>query len=230
MNSTISKIVFLALLLFAGRTASADTISYILGTGNSAITPAPYSPFYGSVLVNRTSTTTATITFTADAGYMIFDSGAAAVNLNATTWSLSSLSGTLFSGAATPQPTSGGSGQEDGFGNFNQTFTQMDGYNDAMTAFSFIVTDTSGTWSSAANVLTGNSQGNLVAAHIGICNVDPCTSGGAAGGFFSSTGFAGETGSVISPEPRSLWLLGTAFLILPVIGLRRKVMSASVAH
>src|SRR3569623_174387 len=79
-------------VLLAGRSAFADT-TYNLSLGNSAITPAPYNPFYGSVLVHLTSSTTATVTFTADAGYLFLDSSIADVNVNATSWTVSGLTG-----------------------------------------------------------------------------------------------------------------------------------------
>jgi hypothetical protein len=226
MNGKVAKLFLLALALFVGRSAFADTFTYQLGAGNSAITPAPYGLPYGTVLVNRTSTTTAVFTFTANSGYLFLDSGSAAVNINATSWTIGNISATLLTGAATPLPTNSGSGQEDGFGNFNQTLDQFDGFMDAMTTLSFTVTDTSGTWASVSNVLAANNNGNFVAAHVGVCNVKPCVTS-ANGGSFLSTGYASETGATNVPEPSSLWLLGSGFLALPAIARRLGLKSAA---
>jgi hypothetical protein len=222
MNGKVVKLFLMALVLSLGSYAFADTMTYQIGIGNSAITPATYGLPYGTVLVNRTSTTTAVFTFTANSGYLFLDSGIAAANINATTFSLSNITGTLFSGAATPLPASGGAGQEDGWGNFNLTLDQTDGYTDAMTTLSFTVTDVSGTWAAVSNVLAPNSLGNVIAAHVGICNTNPCSPGGAGGGFFNNTGFASETGATHDPvpEPSTLWLLGSGFLALPAIARR----------
>src|SRR5579864_4462340 len=83
MNGRVFKVFLMALVLFVGRNAFADTMTYQLGAGNSAITPATYGLPYGTVLVNRTSTTTAVFTFTANSGCLFLDSGIAAANINA---------------------------------------------------------------------------------------------------------------------------------------------------
>ncbi len=71
--------------------------------------------------------------------------------------------GTGFS----PGPYSdGGSGNVDGFGVFNQTINSFDGFPNSSDSISFVVTDTSGTWASASNVMTRNSGGFDAGAHI----------------------------------------------------------------
>ena len=61
-------VAVLFLLALGVPSASADTLDYTLTVGNSAI--SSFGP-YGTVDVNRTSNTTATITFTALTGFRL---------------------------------------------------------------------------------------------------------------------------------------------------------------
>ena len=92
----MGKIGCIAALLIAVASvglqqAKADTFSFNLGVGNPAISgyPGPYV----SVTVNRTNSTHATITFTSltAAGniYLMGDGSSVAVNVNATSWTVS---------------------------------------------------------------------------------------------------------------------------------------------
>src|SRR5215831_18808779 len=155
--------------LLAGSSAKADTISYSIGLGNPPI--AGYTGPYVGVLVNRTSATTADITFTSLSNgsetFLIGDGGTAAVNVNASSWLLGSILGTNVGTGFTPGPFSdGGSGTEDGFGSFNQTVNDFDGYSHTTTSLVFTLTNLSGSWASAADVLTPNASGYVAAAHV----------------------------------------------------------------
>src|SRR5262249_33919021 len=84
----INKLKYLLVVLIgiAGlglQHAKADTQSYTLTVGND---PGLGAGPFGTVLVNRTNANTATITFTAAAGYLFVDGGAVAVNVNASSW------------------------------------------------------------------------------------------------------------------------------------------------
>src|ERR1700732_1576273 len=78
-------IACIGFIAFTVQPTKADSITFNLTDGNSAISgyPGPY----GSVLVNRTSTTTATITFTSliNSGniYLFGDGSTVDVNVNA---------------------------------------------------------------------------------------------------------------------------------------------------
>jgi hypothetical protein len=188
MKRLVSAIAIAAAMgLMAGSSggARADTIDYILGIPNSGLSGSP-GP-YGTVEVNLTSSTTATITFTADSGFGLIDGGSAGVNVNATSFSFSGLTGTPAGNASL---TNGGSGNEDGFGSFNQTFDNKAGSASALTSLSFTLTDNSGTWASAANVLVNNAAGFLAAAHFNVlgsnCGGSPCTG-------FAANGVPGPT-------------------------------------
>src|SRR5205814_4694365 len=125
------------------RQAEADTVSFILGVGNPAISgyPGPYV----SVTVNRTNSTHATITFTSltSAGniYLMGDGSSVAVNVNATSWTVNNVTGSNSGTGFTPGPyTNGGSGNVDGFGVFNQTINSFDGFGHSSSTIRFTLT------------------------------------------------------------------------------------------
>lgn len=222
----IKSVVFAAALLLGATSAFADTFTSTLTKGNSDIsgTPGPY----GTVSVNRTSSTTAIITFTADSGFVFIDHGIGAVNLNALTWSISNISWTDLPGFGVSPAgftiTSSGSGTEDGWGTFNQTFDGIAGFTDGVNSFTFTATDTGGTWATAASVLIANSLGNDAAAHVAVCGnaTDTATGPCIAANGALSTGFAAEGAVVPTPEPASLGLLGTGLLAVSGMALRRR--------
>jgi hypothetical protein len=194
-----NKIKYIAagLVAVAGlgvQQAKADTFSFNLGVGNPAISgyPGPYV----SVNVNRTNSTHATITFTSltAAGniYLMGDGSSVAVNVNATSWTASNVTGSNSGTGFTPGPYSnGGSGNVDGFGVFNQTINSFDGFTHSSSTIRFNLTNTSGTWANVAAVLAANSGGSLAAAHIFV-TVSPANAGNGA----LCTGFAANGGQV----------------------------------
>jgi VPDSG-CTERM motif len=163
----MNKIKYIAAVLIAiaglgFQQAKADSVTYTLGTGND---PALGSGPFGTVQVSLDSTGfIATVTFTAASGYLFVDGGAVAVNVNGP-YTVSAY--TVTPVTANPV-TSDGSGQEDGFGTFNQVGSQANSSKGASTV-TFTLTNTSGTpWAGAGQVLTANNDGWLVAAHIQI--------------------------------------------------------------
>ncbi len=189
--------------------SKADTVSYYLGIPNTSGTP-PLSSFtgpYATALVNRTDSTHATITFTSLTNngniYLLGDGNSVAVNVNATSWTLGTITGSNAGTGFTPGTWSnGGAGNVDGFGSMNQTIDSFDGFTHSSDMISFTITDTSGTWASAANVLVANAAGFLAGAHIFVTSSPADASNRAL-----TTGDA-VNGSV--PEPGILILLGIA--------------------
>jgi len=167
------------------------------------------------VLVNRTTTTTATITFTSliNSGniYLFGDGSTVAVNVNAASWTLGTITGSNVGTGFSPGPFSdAGSQNVDGHGIFNQTIDSFAGFTHSSDTVSFSLSDTSGTWTSAANVLAANSHGFLAAAHIFVTEFPADASNGAL-----ATGFAAGV-----PEPGTVGLV--ALGALGLLGAVRK--------
>lgn len=185
--------------------ASADTI-YTLNLANSGL---PYTGPYASADVHLTNSTHATVTFTSDTTngitFLLAGQGAAGVNVNAASWTLSNITFAQLPGFTTSILSNAGAGNEDGFGSFNQRITGFDGYTHADTMISFVLTDNSGTWANSASVLTPNASGHSVAIHGFACDA-PCTPREGA----LSTGYAtnGPPDRKV-PEPSTILLVGT---------------------
>jgi len=221
-----------ALALSAGVASAAFDFQLFLGNpGGISGFPGPYA----NVDVNLTDPTHATITFTSltNSGniYLFGDGGSVAVNVNATSWTLSNITGSNSGTGFTNLPgdyTNGGAGNEDGFGSFNQTINTFDGFTHSTDTMSFVLTNTGGTWANDQAVLTDNiagannsPDGSLAAAHIFVTPFPAVQSNGAiATGFAASNPGGGGPGNFI-PEPGSLALLGVAMLGLGAVTRRR---------
>jgi hypothetical protein len=218
------KYIVLVLIAIAGlglQQAKADTFSFNLGVGNPAISgyPGPYV----SVTVNRTSSTTATITFTslsaAGNAYLMGDGASVAVNVNATSWTLGTITGSNGGTGFSPGPYSnGGSGNVDGFGVLNQTINSSAGFTHSSNTISFTLTNTSGTWGTAASVLVANANGAMAAAHIFVTKLPVKSINGAL-----ATGFAANGGSQVPDGGATVMLLGVA---LGALGVVRRYLSS----
>ena len=212
--------VLIALTCLGLQQAKADTFSFNLSVGNPAVSgyPGPYA----SVTINRTSSITATITFTSltKSGniYLMGDGGSAAVNVNATTFTVGTITGTNSGTGFTPGPYSTSSGNSDGFGSFNLSIDSFDGFTSSADTISFTLTNTSGTWSSASQVLIANASGALVAAHIFVTASPADASAGAL-----ATGYAANGGATVPDGGTTVMLLGAA---LGALGMARRYLKS----
>jgi PEP-CTERM motif len=229
-KTAVCATVLAAIFVLSATAAKADSITYSLSQGNTSLSPYP-GP-YGQVTVTLTSTTTATITFDScgpdgddvcsNSSYLFVMGGAnaAGVNVNSTSWTLGPVSGSNSEPGFTPGPWSDGGLWVGGgsFGSFNQTVTSFDGFKHSSTEISFTLTNDSGTWASASDVLTANADGNLAEMHGFVCTdttQSDCTS-------VIVTGYASNAGGSPVPEPASIALFGSGLMTLAGMIRRRR--------
>ena len=195
---------------------------YSLDSPNTAI--SGYAGPYGSVSVSLVDNTHANIMFTSlvNGGniYLFGDGGSVDVNVNATSWLLSGITGNNSgTGFTLGGPfTDGGSGNVSAFGVLNQTINTFDGFSHSSDTISFMLENTSGTWANDASVLTPNADGISAAAHIFVTSSPANKANGAI-----VTGFAGDGGgSTFMPDGGSTLAL-TGLAVAALVSLRRKV-------
>jgi hypothetical protein len=208
MRKILLGVLVLSGLLVLVGVAKADMIGFDISIGNSAI--GGFAEPYATVLVNRTSTTTATITVDSVGSYWFGKSSGFAFNTSA--------GSVIFSDFSTA-PKSIGSGNVSEFGKMQYTFDFKAKLTDVLNHLSFDITGGSGTnWTSAASVLAADNKGYLAAAHILVPTNDNAPPMG-----FSATGYAGNGAPHVVPIPGAVWLLGSG--ILGLVGLKRKYLA-----
>ncbi|SRR6266851_2041464 len=217
------------LLGLSAQQSRADQISFDLTVGNPAI--SGFTGPYANVVVNRTSTTTATITmssYTVGGNIYLFgDGGTIGLNVNSSNFTLSSILGKNVSGTnfQSWSLVSVNSGQEDGFGTFNAQVNSFDGFAHSIDTITLTVTNNNGTWASANDVLLGNAGGSTVAAHIFVTTSPADGQNGAL-----ATGYAGNgTNSSVVPEPSSVALGLIGLVGLSLTQIRRLVRRRPLA-
>jgi hypothetical protein len=206
--------------------------TYDLTSGNTAISGYTTNA-YATVTVDLNSTgTIATITFTGGTGtgasandiFLMGDGGAVALNVNASSFTVGTVTGTAATGTTNfspgPYSTNIKAGQaENGFGKFNLTIDSSsngnNGYQGAAGTITFTITNTSGTpWltSGAADptlVLTANGNNALVAAHIFVTTSGADANSGTGA---LTTGFAANGGAIDNPLPSAFLLFGSVLV------------------
>jgi hypothetical protein len=210
----LASSILVALLAMNGP-ASADTFNYFINLPEGDL--VGYTPPYASVLVNRTSNTTANITFNSltnsdGTTFLMGATKAADVNVNATTFTIGSLAGTALPTFTNGALSDGGSGTVAGFGTFNQRVDSAAGFASSHNQISFTLTNAAPTWFSASSVLIPDAKGFTVAIHGFACTA-PCNAAVAAlGGGFAT----------VIPEPASLLLFGSGLAGITLLQWKRR--------
>ncbi|MHB1937263.1 MAG: hypothetical protein ACYCOR_11840 [Acidobacteriaceae bacterium] len=203
------KMLFACLCVFgllAAGVARADSITYDIGVGNTAISgyPGPYGTLDVSV-TGGDATFTLTGLTQSSYTYLFGGEGVLGLNLSNTDVTLTGLSWTGGNGSTAIKTD--GSGNLSSFGTFDYLLKDHGGFPEAVSSLTFTLDPITGMFTSAASVLTPNSKGYLAAGHVFVSG-DDCT--GAC-----ATGYAANSPTTpVIPEPPSLVLLGTGLLVL----------------
>jgi hypothetical protein len=186
-----------------------DSTDITIGVPNAAL--SGFTGPYANLHVDLTSSTTADITFTSltNGGfiYLMGDGGTADLNVNGT-YILGPVTESNSTGGFTPSYKSNTPGNLSSFGAFSLSLNTDGGFTQAATTISFTLTDTGVPWSTAAGVLTPNSDGYMAGVHAFACAEPGCstTSQAAVSGFAVN----GDPLPARIPEPETLVLLGSA--------------------
>jgi hypothetical protein len=191
-------ILLLTMVVFGLQQAKADFISF-LDSPNDAI--SGFNGPYAKVVVHLVDSDTATVTFTSltNGGniYLLGDGSTAAVNVNASSFTITGISGSNSGTGFTPGPYSvanpPGTSNISTFGDFNGVIDSFDGFTHSSDRVSFTLNNLTGTWSSVGDVLIANADGFDAAAHIFVTSSPADASNTAL-----ATGFAGETGGTVT--------------------------------
>src|SRR5215472_11966879 len=180
-------------VIFAGSAARA-TITEQIDTPNAAL--SGFTGPYATVAITENNPNSATIVFTSlttnGITFLIGDGGTADLNVNGA-YTLGTMTETNSLPGFTPTFSANSPGNVDGFGTFNLSLNNSDGYGSSANSVTINITNTTGLWTTDAAVLVNNAGGFNAAIHAFACTATCTVSAGAL-----TTGFAAR-----APEPTS---------------------------
>jgi hypothetical protein len=220
--------VIAAAAFFAAPSARADLIISIASPNADLTGTGPYA----TLDINLVDPTHATFTFTSltNGGftYLMGGAGTAALNVNGA-YSLSAVTETNSFVGFTPDGilVVNNPGNVDGFGLFNLSLDNFDGFSYAGDFVQFTLTAVGTSWASEADVLTPNGSGLEAAIHAFECPVTcnqaegaTATGYAAVGGIEGGGGGGGGTGGAV-PEPPTMLIFGASLVGLALLQRRR---------
>ena len=211
--------ILLAVAALGLQQANATAFTSFINVGNEALNG--FSGPFAKVGITLVNSTTATVTFTSltNSGniYLMGGVNAVVLNVNAVSFSTSGFSGLNAGTGFQPGPfTNTGAGNVSQFGTFNLTIKSFDGFGHSSDQITFTLTNTSGSWGTANDVLAFNADGFDAGAHIFVT-----TSPADAANSALVTGFAGEGQQQVPDGGTTVMLLGTA---LGSLGMARRFL------
>ena len=221
MRRFIGALALGAVAVFGFGAQKAEAIIYPMVNDNLGLT----GPFGQVEVVLLADKSKAKITATPFDPYLLVDGGSVALSTgNTASYVVGSFSATgalLNTGLTTPTLASVGSGNNDGFGNYDIRVNLSGGSGDAASMVMFTIMNVSGTWSDESQVLVDNNEGFQASIHYGLFTL---TDNSAGETVYTATG---TTGFATTPIPGAVWLFGTGLLGLLGIGYSRRRQAAA---